>query len=268
MNRKIPEEDQEQRKREEGEEAEEEEELEIYEDEEEEGEEEEYEEEYEEEEAPTALDMEITGITTGQVQDSYQPLAMQTNRGTIYCRYYAVPNARGAVIWAGGVGGDFDSPAKDLYPRLCQKLAQEGIASLRVSYREASNLEESVLDVLAGLVYLESEGVQNLCLVGHSLGGAVVIQAGTASESVRGVVTLSTQSYGADAASDLPEDCGLLLIHGQKDTVLPAVGSESIYKIAHEPKRLELFPNAGHSLDPVASEVETMVHDWIVSRMS
>jgi pimeloyl-ACP methyl ester carboxylesterase len=67
------------------------------------------------------------------------------------------------------------------------------INSLRVRFLYPTNLYESVLDVIEGIHLLEQQGIESVGLVGHSFGGAVVIQAGTASsDRVRTVVTLST----------------------------------------------------------------------------
>jgi hypothetical protein len=46
-----------------------------------------------------------------------------------------------------------------------------------VRFRHPTRLEESILDVLAGINYLQSEGMKVIALTGHSFGGAVVIQA-------------------------------------------------------------------------------------------
>ncbi|MBF6589675.1 MAG: dienelactone hydrolase family protein [Ktedonobacterales bacterium] len=212
--------------------------------------------------------MEVMDVQQESAREGYLPLTFVTSRGDVACHYYAVTEPRRAVIWVGGVGGGFDSPANQLYPRLCRDLQGEGVASLRVRYRHPTNLEESLLDVLAGLGWLENEGVEALALVGHSFGGAVVIQAGTASETVRGVVTLAAQGYGADAVAELGPECGLLLLHGTADTVLPPEGSRLIYQMAHEPRRLILYDGAGHSLDEAADEVERTVRAYLLERLA
>lgn len=214
------------------------------------------------------IEMQVDEIQQGPAQDGYTPLTMRTSRGEIACRYYALPEAKRAAIWVGGIGGGFDSPADDLYPRLCRALTAEGITSLRVRYRQPTNLEECLLDALAGLGYLEHEGIEALALVGHSLGGAVAIQAGTASESVRAVVTLATQTAGAQMVGELPPDCGILLLHGTADTTLPARCSEDIFGLAHEPRKLVLYDGAGLGLDAVAAEVEREVRAWLVERLA
>lgn len=218
------------------------------------------------------VDMEVYGAQLGHgTAEGYAPLTLQTSRGDITCRSYGVAGAggaRSAAIFVGGVGGGFDSPALDLYGRLSRELPGEGIAALRIAYRHPIDLSECVLDVLAGLGYLAGEGVARFALVGHSLGGAVVIEAGTASDAVRQVVTLATQSYGADVVGDLPEDCGILLIHGTADAILPAACSEFIAQLAHPPRRLVLLEGAGHVLDEAADEVYREVHTALTTSLS
>ncbi|BAY46799.1 phospholipase/carboxylesterase [Scytonema sp. HK-05] len=135
-------------------------------------------------------------------------------------------------------------------------------------YRNPTDLEESILDVLAGLTYLQDEGIKEFALVGHSFGGAVVIQAAAQSPDVRTVVTLATQSYGTEPATELATRFSLLLMHGTNDQVLPPQCSEHVYDIALEPKRLILYPNATHGLDEVADEVYLVVRDWIVQQLN
>jgi len=201
-------------------------------------------------------------------RQGYQPLKLLTNRSHIHGRYYPVPGTHKGVIWVGGVGGGWDSPARGLYPQLCQELMQQNIASLRVRFRYSTDLEESVLDVLAGLSYLqEDEGLRAVALVGHSFGGAVVIQAAAQSPGVRTVVTLATQSYGTDPAPELATRCSLLLLHGTADSVLPPSCSQRVFQAALEPKRLILYPDANHGLDEVAAEVQQVVRDWVIQQL-
>lgn len=141
-----------------------------------------------------------------------------------------------------------------MYPRLSQKLAEEdGINSLRIRFSYSTNLEASVLDVLAGIEFLtQEEGITSIGLVGHSFGGAVVISAASiASENiVKAVVTLSTQSYGTEGVSRLKEgSCSILLIHGNNDEVLV------------------LYDNASHGLDEVADKVFQKVHEWFLENL-
>jgi pimeloyl-ACP methyl ester carboxylesterase len=137
-----------------------------------------------------------------------------------------------------------------------------------VRYRYPTELVESVLDVLAGLTYLQDEGIESVALIGHSFGGAVVIQAAAQAEDVRTVVTLATQSYGADPVQELATRCSLLLLHGTADPVLTPLCSQQVYQLAIEPKQLILYPDAGHGLDEVAEEVHQVVRDWVIEQLN
>lgn len=209
------------------------------------------------------LDVAIEHVDVGPRADAFQPVELRTNRGDIACRYYPAEQARRAVVWVGGVGGGWDSPAHDLYPHLCTALTGEGLASLRVRFRYPTILDEAAFDVLAGLVFLHGRGVVSAGLVGHSFGGAVVIQAAAHDDMVRTVITLATQSAGAQPAAVLAPRCSLLLLHGTDDRVLSVASSRYVYEIAGQPKELIVYDGAGHSLDRVAGQVEATIRAWL-----
>ncbi len=179
------------------------------------------------------------------------------------CRYYPAKRSKKGVIFVGGIGGGFDSPAKNVYSKLAAKLCNEGISALRVQFRYPTLIEESVQDVLAGAKFLETEGASALGLVGHSFGGAVVIQAGVALNSVRTVVTLATQGYGAGAVSKLAPHASIFLLHGGDDETLPKGNSEFVYDLAGGKKRLLILVGNHHGLDESASQVYQEVNDWL-----
>src|SRR5215208_3432607 len=208
--------------------------------------------------------------------DGYTPIRLVTSRGGgrgVDCRYYYTAGASNAVIWVGGVGGGWDTPARELYPHLCQKLIRKDINSLRVRFRDPTDLYESVLDVIEGIHFLEKQGIESVGLVGHSFGGAVVIQAAAAdvassSDLVWTVVTLSTQSYGAEGVSRLKKGSSILLIHGTDDKVLPPYCSSNVYNLENDPKEIIFYKGATHGLDEVAGEVHQKVHDWLVKYLN
>ncbi|HKG89264.1 MAG TPA: hypothetical protein VKA95_13135 [Nitrososphaeraceae archaeon] len=206
--------------------------------------------------------------------DGYTPIRLVTSRGGgggVDCRYYHTAGASNAVIWVGGVGGGWDTPARELYPYLCQKLIRKDINSLRVRFRYPTDLYQCILDVIEGIHFLEQQGVESVGLVGHSFGGAVVIQAATtaasSSDTVRTVVTLSTQSYGAEGISGLKQGSSILLIHGTDDKVLPPYCSSYVYSLAYDPKEIIFYRGATHGLDEAAEQVHQMVHDWLVKHL-
>jgi fermentation-respiration switch protein FrsA (DUF1100 family) len=203
----------------------------------------------------------------GQIRNGFQEVRLVTSRGDIECRYYRAPNAQKGAIWVGGVGGGFDTPARGLYPRLCEELVDEGTSSLRVRFRHPTILTEAVLDILAGLDLLEREGISAAALIGHSFGGAVVIQAAAQAPIVRAVVTLATQSYGTTPVADLGPRCSILAIHGTADRVLPYTCSEMVAENAREPKQLILYEGAGHGLDEASEEIHRTLRSWIIERL-
>lgn len=203
----------------------------------------------------------------------YELVKLDTQRGEIVCRYYSSNThnpASVAVVYVTGVGGGWGTPAIGLYPRLCCSLARIGIDGLRVRYRHPTDLLESVFDTLAGIAFLREEHrIKAIGLVGHSFGGAVVIQAAVqASDVVSTLVTLATQSYGAaHVISKLKHGTSALMIHGYDDKVLPAYCSEEVYQKAHDPKQIVLCQGASHGLDEVSEEVYELVYDWLVNSL-
>lgn len=203
----------------------------------------------------------------------YELVKLDTQRGEIVCRYYSSNThnpASVAVVYVTGVGGGWGTPAIGLYPRLCCSLARIGIDGLRVRYRHPTDLLESVFDTLAGIAFLRDEHrIKAIGLVGHSFGGAVVIQAAVqASDIVSTLVTLATQSYGAaHVISKLKHGTSALMIHGSDDKVLPVYCSEEVYQKAHDPKQIVLCQGASHGLDEVSEEVYELVYDWLVNSL-
>jgi dienelactone hydrolase len=198
----------------------------------------------------------------------YQSLTLITKETQVTnCRYYHAKDAKSGVIYVGGIGGNFDSPAKNLYSTLPQKLQTENISGLRVQFRYPTDLEESIEDVLVGARFLESQGVIALGLVGHSFGGAVVIQAATELSTAKTVVTLATQEFGAEVVNEFSAGTSILLIHGGNDETLSVQNSRLVFRIAREPKRLVVLESTGHGLTESAYEVYEIVHDWLLKEL-
>jgi hypothetical protein len=198
-----------------------------------------------------------------------RPLRLRTDRGDIPCLYDAGKPGAGAVIWVGGFDGGFDGPA-GIYATLAEDLLEDGIGSLRMSYRvlgSPGNVEEAVFDVLAGVSFLKQEGAERIGLVGHSFGGAAVISAAALSPEVSAVVTLSTQTAGTTLAPRVAPR-PLLLIHGAEDRRLAPECSRYVYRIAGEPKELVILPGARHSLRQRREELRRLLRRWLVEKLS
>ena len=220
--------------------------------------------------AAATVVMEVTGIRAGEPTDEgFAPTSLLTTRGEIEARYYAPAGAATGAVFVGGAGGGFDTPVRGwLYPRLSKELQSDGVACLRVRYRTPNDLEECTLDVLAGIAFLASEGVERVALTGHSFGGAVVIQAAAHSDAVVTCVPMSTQTYGAGPVSTLAPRCSVLLAHGTADEILPHRCSEAVYAAAREPKRLLLKEGARHGLDEWSEELPGILREWIRTELS
>lgn len=92
-------------------------------------------------------------------------------------------------------------------------------------------MAEAAVDVLIGIEFLKAENLRDFALIGHSFGGAVVVQAAFNEKNVKTIVTLATQSYGISPISLLSKGTSVLLIHGEADETLPA--GSLIYAIWH-----------------------------------
>jgi alpha-beta hydrolase superfamily lysophospholipase len=185
-----------------------------------------------------------------------------TDRGNTPAILHAFPEAQHAVLWVCGARGGFGGPGQGTYARLAEGLRHKQIASLRMSYRYPNVLHECLLDVLAGVTYLQHRGAAPVVLVGHSFGGAVVIAAGVVHPHVAGVVALAPQTYGAQMAGQLAPR-PLLVVHGKADTRLPYACGVHIYDWAQEPKQLILYEGAEHRLDECAAALEQLLTQWI-----
>ncbi len=201
---------------------------------------------------------------------SDEPIEIAGERGVVAGRFTSSrtggPAGDGrAVLLVGGADGGFEGPAEALYPTLVEDFAARGIASLRVDFRLhrfPNDVEEGVHDLLAGIEWLEARGARRIVLVGHSFGGAVVIEGGVRSSTVAGVVTLATQTAGAQRV-DLLSPRPILLIHGRDDTRLSPRCSEMLHEAAGESKQLAIPDGATHSLRQAREDVRTRVLTWV-----
>ena len=197
-------------------------------------------------------------------QVPWEAVDVPTERGVVHTRQWVPEGAEAAVAMVGGVGGGFDTPGRDLYPRLAQDLSEQGIGTLRVRFRDPRSLDDAVHDLRAGLASLMTAGpVRRLALVGHSFGGAVVVRTALGVPAVAGVVTLATQSYGTDGLERLERP--LLLIHGDADPILPWRASADVARHAGERAELHVLGGSGHELVEHRAEVRARVRGWLVT---
>jgi pimeloyl-ACP methyl ester carboxylesterase len=133
---------------------------------------------------------------------------------------------------------------------------------------------------------LRQEGAEEdrVFYVGESLGGAVAL-ALAVEDPPRGLVLLSTFTSVRDMGrvhypvipTPLVPDaypsldrirdlrCPLLVMHGDRDNIVPVEQGQALFEAAPEPKWLHLFPGAGHNdlLDRAGREWADTIADWV-----
>jgi hypothetical protein len=210
------------------------------------------------------LTIRVLGVDAGEARDGERKLELRTTRGAIPLILHENATAPRAVLCVSGAIGGFDGPAR-LYPRLGAELPNQGVAVVRMNYRQPNEFTECLLDTFATLTFLKGVGSGRATLIGHSFGGAVAINAGTLSPVAASVVAISSQLAGAHPVAELSPK-PLLLIHGTADSVLPDQCSRILYERAGEPKVLKLFDGADHRLSPAGDELFALVCDWIIAK--
>lgn len=198
-------------------------------------------------------------------------IEIYTRSGLLTLLWHGNAECNRVVLCAGGAMGGLLGPGTSFFHELGLVLAAEhGIATIRVGYRRPNDLAACVDDVVAASLLAENNGAESFVSIGHSFGGAVAVGVAITpspiAESVRGVVTLATQSAGCENASGLA-DRALLLIHGDADEILPVWSSEVVNDLAGGHGRLEILPGAGHLLreNGAADWLRNHVPKWIVS---
>jgi alpha/beta superfamily hydrolase len=204
----------------------------------------------------------ILAVQDVQITPTLRHLELYTRGGLLTVLWHGPPEAESAVIALGGAMGGVLGPAKGIYQWLGDTLAEQGIATLRVSYRRPNDLDACVDDAGAACEMALGEGASSLVIMGHSFGGAVAVNcAAYAGALAPGVITLSTQSAGCEIAPAIA-DRELLLIHGGRDQILPVWASEVVKEIAGTGE-LIVYPNADHLLTECASELRELLPGWI-----
>ena len=212
---------------------------------------------------PEMWDLELLGVTSEGERDGADDLVFETNDGQIRARHHPGDENSPAILWVFGAGGGLGGPAGGVYERLAKKLTPRFFASLQLDYRYPGDLQACTLDVLAGIECLATVGHSRVVLVGHSFGGAVVINAGAVSEKVIGVAAMSSQLDGTDRITDIAPR-PVLLVHGAADEVLPDSCSRMLKERAVGPVELKIYPKCGHGLDDCRDQLDRDLTDWLM----
>ena len=183
----------------------------------------------------------------------------------------AAGESRGTVVYCHGNAANLT-----LHTRYVAWLPARGFDVLVFDYRGYGRSEGSVTragtvaDAVAAIDYALQRDPDRVVVFGHSLGGAVGIRAAAERPAVRGVVAESTFSnYREIAAEKAPwiswlvplvisagfdpdevlaslPPAPLLVIHGERDHIVPVEIGELLYERAREPKALWKIPEARH----------------------
>ncbi len=184
-----------------------------------------------------------------------------TLEGLLTFLWHGDSGAERVVLMCGGAMGGLLGPAGGLYHDLGEAFAAGGMGTIRVGYRRPNDLDACVLDVAGAADLAHRNGGRRFVLVGHSFGGAVAVNAGCMLRPmVAGVVTLSTQSAGCERAAALRRP--LLLLHGDRDELLPVMASQAVQALAGTGE-LEVLAGAGHLLVEAADHLRARLRSWI-----
>lgn len=167
-----------------------------------------------------------------------------------------------AVLMMGGAMGGTLGPGDGLYHVLGDVLAEQGVPSIRMSYRKPNDLDRCCVDAAAAVQLLIGSGADSVVLMGHSFGGAVAVRVGVGlSEMVSGVVTFATQSAGCEVAGGL-QGKPLLMFHGDSDSILPVEASEVVKAIAGSGE-LHVMEGDDHLLARSHDAMLSIVTPWL-----
>lgn len=167
-----------------------------------------------------------------------------------------------AVLMVGGAMGGTLGPGESLFHELGESLSNEGIPSIRMSYRKPNDLDRCCVDAAAGVQLLVGSGADSVVLMGHSFGGAVAVRVGVGlSEMVGGVVTFATQSAGCEVAGGL-QGKPLLMFHGDSDSILPVEASEVVRAMAGSGD-LHIMEGDDHLLARSHNDMLSIIRPWL-----
>jgi fermentation-respiration switch protein FrsA (DUF1100 family) len=207
----------------------------------------------------------VLAIQEVEIAEGLRHIEIYTLEGLLTLFWHGPAAAEHVVLTCGGAMGGLLGPAGGLFHDLGITLAARGIGTIRVGYRQPNDLQRCTLDVGAAADVANRGGAKRFVVMGHSFGGAVAVNAGAALRRVtRGVVTLSTQSAGCETAAALG-DIPLLLLHGERDELLPVEASEAVRTLAGHGE-VVVLPGTGHLLLGVEQALRERLLAWIGER--
>ncbi|MEM9034386.1 MAG: alpha/beta hydrolase [Actinomycetota bacterium] len=218
------------------------------------------------EERRSPLDaLDVLAVQEATIAPGLRHIEMYTLGGLLSLWWHGDRHSNDVVLACGGAMGGALGPADSVYHRLGVTFAEEGIATIRVGYRRPNDLDACTHDLLAAADLAARQGAERFVTVGHSFGGAVAVRAAVALEArTVGVVTLATQVAGCEEGEVLEGKVPVLLLHGDRDRILPAAASQMVHFLVGG--ELHVLNGADHLLVEVADEVTERLRTWIPQR--
>ena len=178
---------------------------------------------------------------------------------------------RNVVLWAGSIFRNSEQQrTRPIALAVSDEIATKGISSMLLSYSDypaqGNDLSRCIQDTKYCVEFLVHVGYEKIIMVGHSFSGAVAISAAQSSERVIGVITLASQTLGAQTVSHVSPR-PLLIIHGLADQTLGPHCGEQIYSWASQPKELVLIEGATHRLWDRRDILEPLLVNWIIEQL-
>jgi acetyl esterase/lipase len=228
------------------------------------------------EEVGRPLDLlDILEVSEIEIGEDVRHTEVVTRTGLLGLIWHGRPEESGrVVVTCGGTFGGFHGPSQGLYRDLGVVLAEVGVCTVRVDYRLPGHLAPCTFDLGVAMDLAIRRGAERFVTVGHSFGGAVAIGAAVHMPTlVVGVVALASQSAGVvppvpqaprdDGHARLLGDRPFLLLHGERDEVIPPAVSETVRQFAGHGEVVRLA-GASHRLNEAAEELRDRLPPWLV----
>jgi pimeloyl-ACP methyl ester carboxylesterase len=190
-------------------------------------------------------------------------LELYTMEGLLTVFWHGDHDAERVVLACGGAMGGLLGPAEGLYQDLGVALAEAGIGLMRVGWRRPNDLERCTLDLTAAADLASRRGARSFITMGHSFGGAIAVRTGLMLDRhCAGIIGLATQSAGCEMADALDPEVPLILFHGDRDEILPAMASEMVRMIAGHGE-LVVLPGTGHLMSESGPAIRERLLAWV-----
>ncbi|TDI64245.1 MAG: alpha/beta hydrolase [Alphaproteobacteria bacterium] len=210
-------------------------------------------------------------VAPGAINHPAEEILLETPDGeTVYAWWHAPSDDKRVILHFHGNGGSLVWRI----PRY-RKFTDNGYGLLAMTYRGYSGSSGSpseaaiIADALLAYDWLLDKGIEpdRIVLYGESLGAGVAVQV-AAEKDVKAVILESPyNSARAVAQSRFPMfpiawlmkdpfesdryidkiHAPLVIIHGRKDKIIPFHHGESLYALAHEPKRFIALDDGTHN---------------------